>query len=111
MTAKGFEVEITSAAQQDLENLHEYLTAEGAGDAADRLVVKLLEAAASLEDFALRGSPVAEMDAAAGDDVRQLLVGTRRVIYLVEGQEVLVFLVVDGRRDFGPILRQRLGLP
>lgn len=110
MTASRFTVTVAEAAERDLEDLHHYLTEQGAQDAADRLVDTLLTATDTLEEFARRGSVPSELDAMAESEVRELLVGLYRVIYLIEGDEVLIFLVVDGRRDVEPILRRRLGL-
>lgn len=105
-----FRVTITRSAQNEIAKLYQYLVGNAAEDAADRLVDALLTAAGSLEEFARRGAVPSEIAPVPEDEVRQLIVGSHRLIYLVEEGEVLVFLIVDGRSDVGPILRQRLGL-
>jgi len=110
VTASRFTVAVAEAAERDLEDLHHYLTNRGAQDAADRLVDALLTATDTLEEFPRRGSVPSELDAMSEGEVRELLVGLYRFIYVIEGDEVLVFLVMDGRRDVEPNLRRWLGL-
>ena len=59
---------------------------------------RLTAAARSLETFPRMGRHVPE---AERQDVRELIVGSYRLMYRVEVERVLVVAVIHGRRDLG----------
>jgi plasmid stabilization system protein ParE len=71
--------------------------AEDSPLAAQRLVEGALEAAASLTTLAQRGRAVPEVDDPA---VRELLVGSYRLLYVVDESRVTIVGFLHGARDF-----------
>lgn len=108
MTEERYTVEITDSAFADLDEIREYLVSRGANDAADALIDSILERAGNLETFPLRGSAPRELEGAARDDVRQIVLPPYRIIYTVTDHRVTVQLVADGRRDMRTLLSNRL---
>ncbi|HVT05655.1 MAG TPA: type II toxin-antitoxin system RelE/ParE family toxin [Thermoanaerobaculia bacterium] len=66
-------------------------------EAAQRLVTDAVAAAESLAELSERGRMVPELDDPA---YRELLVGSYRLVYRVEADNVAVVAFVHGARDF-----------
>lgn len=103
----AFRVEPSAQAQQDLNDILEWLVEQGAGEAALRWFFKLEEAIASLSEMPHR-YPLAPESKEFPFDVRQLVYGRRphqyRVLYTIEDDMVIVLYIRHGRR-------RRLGEP
>jgi plasmid stabilization system protein ParE len=78
----------------DLEAIAEYI-AEDSPEAATRFIRQALDAAASLRDLADRGRYVPEL---APLKVRELIIGSYRLIYRVQGNTVSIAGLVHGAR-------------
>ena len=78
----------------DLVAIHDYI-ARDSPRYAQRFVERLIAAAEPLESFPQLGRIVPEGDGRH----RELLVRSYRIIYRVEGQEILIVTVVHGSRD------------
>ena len=89
-----YKVITSELAEAEMRDIYAYVYRE-APMAADRLIQKLADSVESLNRLPLRG--------AKRDDIlpghRQLVVGPYLILYVVEGFEVTVGRVVDGRRD------------
>lgn len=102
-----FDVRLSAPAERDIEAIYEYLYAHGSPDIAGDLLTKLLDRIDSLEFFPMRGAIVPEVEIDA-DELRQFVIGVYRGIYFVEDDVVLIVAVIDGRRDVGSFLQDRL---
>lgn len=102
-----FDVRLSAPAERDIQSIYEYLYAHGSPDIAGDLLDKLLDRIDSLEFFPMRGAIVPEVEIDA-DELRQFVVGIYRGIYVVEDDVVLIVAVIDGRRDVGSFLQDRL---
>ncbi|MBO9711425.1 type II toxin-antitoxin system RelE/ParE family toxin [Sphingomonas sp.] len=111
MTEQRYTIQITALAEADLQGIRDYLVEHDAREAANKLIDALMERAASLETFPLRGSIPAEAEAGGRLNVRQLVLPPYRLIYTVAGTMVTVQLIADGRRDLRALLQQRLLMP
>lgn len=105
---RSYAVEITEAAERDLQAIFEDLHARASAAVAERFLDQMLEAVASLERLPDRGSVPAELAELGVRDFRQLVVETYRLIYRVLTGKVVVMLVADGRQDMQRILERRL---
>lgn len=104
----AFHVLLTAVAERDIAALHDYV-ARSAGDSqADHLLDRLMEAMDGLAHFPERGSHPKELLALGIKEYRQVFFKPYRLIYRVTGKQVLVHLVVDGRRDMQSVLARRL---
>jgi toxin ParE1/3/4 len=108
MAKPRFEVRLTRGAEDDLESLNDYLVAHRGADAAETLLDSLLAKAEALERFPDRGGVPKELERLGIRTFRQLVHPPYRIVYRVVGQEVVVLLIADGRRDMQALLERRL---
>lgn len=85
----------TETAWRDLEHVADYIAADSPGYAA-ALVRRIRDQARSLEELSERGRIVPELDQPA---VRELVVGSYRLIYEISEQDVYVLGLIHGARD------------
>jgi toxin ParE1/3/4 len=103
-----FRVEITEAAEHDLQAIFEHVWTRTSAEAAERLLDSLVEAIATLESLPDRGAVPAELAELGLREFRQLVVQTYRLIYRVLGKTVVVLVIADGRQDMQRLLERRL---
>ncbi len=106
--AGTFEVLLTRDAERDLESLHDYIADFDSVANANRLLAQLMKVVDSLARFPERGSYPRELLALGMREFRQTFFKPYRVIYRVAGTQVIVYLIVDGRRDMQSVLQRRL---
>jgi toxin ParE1/3/4 len=82
-------------AWRDLERIADYISEDSPGYAA-AFVRRVRDRARSLEEMAERGRVVPELEEPA---VRELIVGSYRLIYEIEGANVNVLALIHGARD------------
>ncbi|MGL4576117.1 MAG: type II toxin-antitoxin system RelE/ParE family toxin [Burkholderiaceae bacterium] len=103
-----YAVVLTQGAEQDLESIFDYIAEFDSAANANHVLDKLLEAVDSLTRFSERGSYPRELVALGIKEYRQTAFKPYRVIYRVLGNQVVVYLIVDGRRDMQSVLARRL---
>ena len=99
---------ITEDAQPDLASLYDYIADNDSVAQAERIMDRLLDMAASLAQNAERGSHPRELAAFGYRDFRQIVLKPWRIVYSVETDRVIVYVIADGRRDMRTLLAQRL---
>jgi toxin ParE1/3/4 len=108
MASPAFAVLLTEGAEQDLESIHDYICQYDCVDNAHRVLDGLADVLDTLSRFPERGSWPKELLGLGIREYRQIFFKPYRVIYRVVGQQVIVYLVADGRRDVQTLLAQRL---
>jgi toxin ParE1/3/4 len=103
-----YKVLLTQGAEQDLEALHDYISEFDSVANARHVLDRLMEVVEGLARFPERGSYPQELVALGIKDYRQTAFKPYRVIYRVLGDQVVVYLIVDGRRDMQSVLARRL---
>jgi toxin ParE1/3/4 len=103
-----FEVIFTTGAEQDLEAIHDYIAEFDCPANADRVLDQVAEVVESLAHFPERGSYPQELAALGIKEYRQTAFKPYRVIYRVSGDQVLIYLIADSRRDLQALLARRL---
>jgi len=103
-----YEVLLTQGAEQDLESIHDYISEFYSVANANHLLDRLMEVVVGLGQFPERGSYPRELVALGIKDYRQTAFKPYRVIYRVLGSTVVIYLIVDGRRDMQSVLARRL---
>ncbi|MBX9629094.1 MAG: type II toxin-antitoxin system RelE/ParE family toxin [Burkholderiales bacterium] len=104
----GYEVLLTEGAEQDLAALHDYITEFDSVANADNVLERLMMVVEGLTAFPERGSYPKELVALGIKEYRQTAFKPYRVIYRVLGSRVVIYLIVDGRRDMQSVLARRL---
>ncbi len=103
-----FRVLLTGGAERDLEALHDYVTRSDSTSKAHYLLDRLTETVESLARFPERGSHPKELAGLGIKEYRQVLFKPYRVIYRIVDRQVIIYLIVDGRRDMQSVLAHRL---
>lgn len=104
----SYRVLISADARRDMEVLFGYIAAHDSATAADRILTALREACGTLREQPLRGRIPQEMQLAGRTDFREIGHKLYRIIYRIEGDDVVVYGVADGRRDMQSFLHRRL---
>jgi len=103
-----YPVRITSAAWRDLEEIHTWISEHDSPEKADYVLDRLSEAAESISALPNRGSRPKELPTGMEADYRQVFFKPYRLIYEVDGADIVVHLIADGRRNLHSLLLQRL---
>lgn len=103
-----FEVLLTEGAEQDLESIHDYISEFDCLANANYVLDELMDVVESLSIFPERGSYPKELISLGIKEYRQTFFRPYRVIYRVTGGQVIIYLIVDGRRDMESVLARRL---
>ncbi|HMR69950.1 MAG TPA: type II toxin-antitoxin system RelE/ParE family toxin [Rubrivivax sp.] len=103
-----YEVLLTAGAEQDLESIHDYIAEFDSVANADHVLDRLMDVVDGLAQFPERGSYPKELVALGMKAYRQTAFKPYRVIYRILGSRVVIYLIVDGRRDMQSVLARRL---
>jgi toxin ParE1/3/4 len=106
--AGKYVVLLAGGAEQDLEAIHDYLTEFDCVANADRVLDQLMKVVESLSRLPERGSYPKELVALGIKEYRQTSFKPWRVIYRIMGNQVVIYLIADGRRDMQSVLARRL---
>ena len=107
MTQNRFSVFWTKTAEEDLEAIIEYLY-EDSKEAAFEKFKLIKDSALELESFPRRGRVVPELKYFSILNYREILIGQWRLIYRIEGEQVIILAIFDGRRSLEDILLARI---
>jgi toxin ParE1/3/4 len=103
-----YEVLLTQGSEQDLESIHDHISEFDSVANANHVLDRLMEVVEGLARFPERGSYPKELVALGIKDYRQTAFKPYRVIYRVLGSQVVIYLIIDGRRDMQSVLARRL---
>ena len=103
-----YDVLLTHGAEQDLESIHDYIAEFDCVANAKHVLDELMAVVEGLAQFPERGSYPKELLALGIKEYRQTSFKPYRVIYRVVGKQVVIYLIVDGRRDMQSVLARRL---
>ena len=103
-----FQVLLTQGAEQDLESIYDYIAEFDCVANANYVLDQLQEVVESLAMHPERGNYPKELAALGIKEFRQTTFKPYRVIYRVSGSQVIIYLIVDGRRDMQSVLARRL---
>lgn len=107
-TSAKFEVLLTEGAEQDLEAIHDYISEFDCVANANYVLDELMGVVESLSKLPERGSYPKELVGLGIKEYRQTFFKPYRVIYRVTGNQVIIYLIADGRRDMQSVLARRL---
>jgi toxin ParE1/3/4 len=102
------EVLLTEDAEQDLQDLYEYIAKVDSPKNADHVLERLLEVTESLATSPERGSQPKELRSLGIQEYRQAFFKPYRVIYRLLDKQVVIYVIADGRRDMQSLLSRRL---
>lgn len=101
-------VRLVEDAERDIEDIYRYIAEHDSIENAGRVLEALSGACRQLADMPERGNIPKELISVGITDYREAHYKPYRIIYRVAGSDVLVYCVVDGRRDMRSFLERRL---
>jgi len=104
----SYPVYLLSGAQQDLLELHKYVAVHDSVRKADRLIDNLYKACSRLKTMPDRGRVPPELERIGSSDFKEIILKPYRVIYKPAKNRVLVYSMLDGRRDLQDLLEEQL---
>jgi toxin ParE1/3/4 len=104
----SYEVSLTKDAERDLEEIYFYIAEHDSRARADHVLERLVQATDALRTTPSRGSFVNELRSLGISEYRQVFFKPYRLIYRVHAEQVVIYVVADGRRDVGSLLARRL---
>ncbi len=99
---------LAEEAERDIEDIYRYIAHHDSVGNADRVLTALEDACQRLADMPERGNIPKELASLGIADYREAHYKPYRVIYRILGSDVVVYCVVDGRRDMQSFLERRL---
>ena len=84
------------SALDDIDSIAKYIAADSA-EMASLFIDRLIEATDRLEQFPLSGRIIPEIN---NPDCREVIYGAYRIMYRMEGDEVWIWGVIHGARDW-----------
>lgn len=103
-----YQVLLTQGAEQDLREIYDYISEFDSPANADHVLDQLLAVSEKLARLPERGSYPKELLNLGIKEYRQTFCKPYRLIYRVLGKNVIVYLIMDGRRDLQSLLSRRL---
>ena len=103
-----YEVVLTQDALRDLEELYDYIAVHDAPAKADHVLDRIEDQLGRLSKFPERGAYTKELLAIGMREYRETYFKPYRIIYRVIGQQAIVYVIVDGRRDMQALLSRRM---
>jgi toxin ParE1/3/4 len=103
-----FAVLLTEGAARDIEGIYRYISDTDSPEHADTVLAQLLVVVDSLSRFPERDTFPRELIELGIKEYRQVLFKPYRVIYRIMGNQVFIYLIIDGRRDMQSNLARRL---
>jgi toxin ParE1/3/4 len=107
MSEQLYSVIWTKTAFQDLQNMVRYIASDSSRQASE-IYMEIKQHVKKLHQLPFRGRVVPELHFFGVSVYRELIIKPWRVIYKVEGRNVLILAVIDGRRNVEDILFDRL---
>jgi toxin ParE1/3/4 len=104
----SFQVVVTEDAERDLDDLITYIAKYDSPRNAEHVLGRILDIADSLAVEPTRGSTPNELRGLGEFEYRQVFFKPYRLIYRVIEQQVVIYLIADGRRDMQTLLARRL---
>src|SRR4051812_19720188 len=103
-----FEVLLSEEAERDIEDIHRYIAQQDGVAKADYVLVNLERVCAKIARFPLRGNIPKELQPVGIAEYREVHYKPYRIIYRIIARTVIVYCILDGRRDMQTLLQRRL---
>ena len=102
------QINFTLGAERDLFSIYDYIAEHDSPQKADQLLEHLQKLINNLSENPERGTFPKELLHLGVREYRQLYFKPYRIIYPALQSQILIYLIVDGRRDMQSLLERRL---
>ena len=99
---------ITAHAEHDLEAIHEYISEHDSPKNAKYVLGRLMALVEKLSSRPERGAVPVELRSLGMTEFCQLYFKPYRVAYRIAGNQVIIYLIADGRQEMQLLLARRL---
>lgn len=106
--AGRYAVLLSRDAEDDITDIYQYVAVQDSVANADRLLNRLEKSCSSLAAFPMRGNIPKELQEIGTAEYREMHFKPYRIIYRVHNKQVIIYCVLDGRRDMQSLLLRRL---
>ncbi|HMQ68327.1 MAG TPA: type II toxin-antitoxin system RelE/ParE family toxin [Ignavibacteria bacterium] len=103
----NYEVRIISIAEKDLDDIYENVAKSDSINNAEKLYVKIIQICLDLNKLPNRGHILSEFEFEKKDFL-EIHYKTYRIIYKIFSKTVMIYGVLDRRRDLKDLLNKRL---
>lgn len=103
-----YEVVVSDEAENDLDAIYDFIALADGVEQAVRIQDRLMNEISSLETLPGRGKCPPEMLTLGITDYHEVQSAPWRIFYYISQERVGVVAVLDGRRNVGVLLQQRL---
>ncbi|GGA82301.1 plasmid stabilization protein [Nitratireductor aestuarii] len=103
-----YQILFADDAERDLEDLYLFPVRRDGVQTAERILSEIEEACRGLQDFPDRGNVPKELVGLGITEYRELHHKPWRMIYRVVEKDVIIYCIMDGRRDMRSFLERRL---
>ena len=103
-----YEVLLTDDASADLNDIYQYILSNDSLESANYVLDSIESLLLSLEEQPSRGSHPSELLALGIKEYRQVSFKPYRLIYTIHEAKVVVYCILDSRRDVQFMLEKRL---
>lgn len=104
----NWRVLLSQDAEGDIEDLYHFIAQRDGIGTAERILGEIEAAIMGLNEFPERGNVPKELVSIGLSEYREIHHKPWRVIYRIMGNDVVIYCVVDGRRDMQSFLERRL---
>jgi len=106
----SFDVVITDDAEKDLPDIVTYIAKHDSPRAAQHVLSRILEIAERLTAIPTRGTQPKELRGLGDHEYRKIFFRPYWLIYRAVGEQFVIYVITDGRRDMqSPLARRLLG--
>jgi toxin ParE1/3/4 len=99
---------LTDDAVHDLEEIDDYISEHDSPQNANDVLNQIEELVHTLAEYPERGTFPKELLTLGIKEYREVFFKPYRVIYRVIGNDVVVYMIADGRRDMQALLQRRM---
>lgn len=103
-----FEVLFSEDAERDIEDIYRYIAASDGVASAERVLSGIEAACLGLSELPHRGHCPKELLPLGIRDYHEVHFKPYRIVYRITGRRVVIYCVLDGRRDMQSLLHERL---
>jgi len=103
-----FDVVLTEGSARDLDRIYAYIAEHDSPEKAEATLARIERVVTSLSTLSERGTHPKELVALGIREYRETFFKPYRVIYRVVEDNVVIFVIADGRRDMQSLLARRL---
>lgn len=98
----------TESAERDIYDIYDYIAVQDSPKKAEYVLDQLQKSINTLKDKAERGICPKELSGLGMHEYRQIYFKPYRIIYRCFDNQIVIYVVVDGRRNMQTLLQRRL---